>query len=183
MSTKFILHGGYAGRSNSKNDEFFKEILKNVPRNAKILFVYFAKKKNEYQEMQKEDATQFEKNKGEHDISLVVASPESFTRQIEWSDVVYLHGGNTFRLLVELKKHQNLKNLIDGKIVAGESAGAYALSACFYSKIEGGIFKGLGFVPVKTICHYIGENKEKLKKCSVELETLLLADYQYRVFQ
>lgn len=183
MSAKFILHGGYAERPNSENDEFFKEILKRVPQTAKILLVYFAKKKDEYERMQKEDIAQFEKNKGERDISFEVASSESFLQQVAQSDVIYLHGGNTSRLLGELKKYPNLKNLMDGKIVAGESAGAYVLSSCFYSKTEGGVFEGLGFVSVKTICHYIGENEEKLKECSDGLETLLLADYQYKVFQ
>ncbi|MDP2669020.1 MAG: Type 1 glutamine amidotransferase-like domain-containing protein [bacterium] len=183
MNTKFILHGGYAGRSNAENDDFFKEILKDAPQSAKILLVYFAKEKDEYYRMQAEDETQFEKNKGEHDISFEIASPETFLQQIEQTDIIYLHGGNTSRLLVELRKYPNLMDIINGKVVAGESAGAYALSSCFYSKTEGGIFKGLGFVSVKTICHYIGENEKKLNECPVGLETLLLADYQYKVFQ
>lgn len=183
MSTKFILHGGYAGRPNSGNDEFFKEILKGAPQNTKILLVYFAKGKNEYERMQREDAAQFEKNKGERDISFEIASLESFLQQVAQSDVIYLHGGNTSKLLKELKRCLGLRNLMDEKIVVGESAGAYVLSSCFYSKIESGIFEGLGFVPVKTICHYAGENAEKLKECSDGLETLLLADYQYKVYQ
>ncbi|PCI21323.1 hypothetical protein COB64_00370 [Candidatus Wolfebacteria bacterium] len=71
---------------------------------------------------------------------------------------------------------------MEGKIIAGESAGAYVLSTCFYSKTEGGIFEGLGLVPVKTICHYVGENSEKLDDCSGEIETLLLKDYEYKSF-
>lgn len=182
MSTKFILHGGYAGRVNSENDKFFIEILKDAPQNTKILLVYFAKEKDGYERMQKEDTAQFEKNKGERDISFEIASPEYFLQQIAQSDVIYFHGGKTSRLLGELKKHPNLMGLMGGKIVAGESAGAYILSSCFYSKTESGIFDGLGFVPVKTICHYIGENEEKLKECPGESEILLLADYQYKVF-
>ena len=81
-----------------------------------------------------------------------------------------------------LKKYRNLKELFEGKIIAGESAGAYVLSSCFYSKSEGGIFKGLGFVPVKTICLYSGENREKLNDCPKNLEVLLLPDYAYKLF-
>lgn len=66
--------------------------------------------------------------------------------------------------------------------MAGESAGAYVLSSCFYSKTEGGVFNGLGLVPVKTICHYVGLNKEKLDECQIKAKTLLLADYKYKVF-
>lgn len=182
MNAKFILHGGYAGRSNAENDAFFKEIFKNAPQKIKVLLVYFAKKEDEYSKLQNEDTAQFEKNKGKHIISFEIASPKMFQQQAAMSDIIYLCGGNTSTLLRELKKHTDLKSLVDGKIVAGESAGAYALSACFYSKTAGGIFEGLGFVPAKTICHYTGENKEKLKECPEALETVLLADYQYRVF-
>ncbi len=93
-----------------------------------------------------------------------------------------MHGGTTLKLLDALKKFPNLKELFKGKIIAGESAGAYVLSAFFFSKSAGGIFEGTGLVPVKIICHYIGENKEKLDECPKNLEILLLPDYKYRVF-
>ena len=56
------------------------------------------------------------------------------------------------------------------------------LSAYFYSKTAGGLFSGLGLVPVKIICHYIGVNKEKLDGAPSNLETLLLKDYEYKIF-
>ena len=96
-------------------------------------------------------------------------------------DNIRQHGA--FVLPDFLLEPNTLKKKISGKIIAGESAGAYALSSCFYSKSEGGIFKGLGLVSVKTICHYIGVNKEKLDECSKELEMVLLKDYQYKVYQ
>lgn len=183
MDTRFILHGGYAGRVNSENDKFFREILKGAPQNTKILLVYFAKEKDEYRRAREEDIAQFERNKGGRSVSFDIASAKIFLRQIKQSDVIYLHGGNTLKLFETLKKYPNLRNVVDGKTIAGESAGVYVLSSCFYSKTNGGIFEGLGFVPVKTICHYVGKNKEKLRECSEGLETLLLADHQYKVFQ
>lgn len=183
MQTKFILHGGYAGRPNPQNDAFFKEILKNAPSNTKILLIYFAKEENEYPRIKNEDVSQFEKNKGDKNISFEIASEDSLLRQIDSADVIYLHGGQTLKLLAILKKYPDLRKRIKGKIIVGESAGAYVLSSCYYSKTEGGIFKGLGFVSTKTICHYVGINREKLNKCPEGLEFLLLADYQYKVFQ
>lgn len=182
MKTKFILHGGYATKQNHENDNFFKEILKDAPQNSKILLVFFAKEKSEYLKMLEKDTLQFRRNKGKHNLSFVIASQKNFPQQIAQSDIIYLHGGKTSRLLTELKNHSDFSNLINGKIVASESAGAYVLSSCFYSKTEGGVFKGLGFVPVKTICHYVGLNKEKLDECQTKAKTLLLADYQYKVF-
>jgi peptidase E len=145
--------------------------------------VYFAKRKLDYKRVKKEDVSQFEKNKGDKILAFEIASKDLFVRQLKQSDIIYLHGGKTLKLLAELKKVPNLRQLLGGKVVAGESAGAYVLSSCFYSKSEKGVFEGLGFVPVKTICHYIGKNKDKLKQCQPGLKELLLGDYQYRVFE
>ena len=182
MTTKIILHGGYAGRVNEQNNVFFSEILKDVPENMKVLLVYFAKEKDEYDRMEREDKQQFENNSRGRKLSFEIASENDFIEQIKQSDVVYLHGGQTMKLLETLKKYPDFQDTIKGKIIAGESAGAYVLSSCFYSKTEGGIFKGLGFVPVKTICHYAGENNEKLIECPNGLDELLLKDYEYKVF-
>ena len=100
------------------------------------------------------------------------------------SDVIHLHGGKTLKLLEALKKHGDLAQLFKDKTVSGESAGAYVLSNCFYSKFTaGGAFKGIGLVPVKTICHYIGENKDKLDTIEEDLELLLLPDYIFKVYR
>ena len=182
MATKFIIHGGFAGHINDQNDSFFKEMLKDTPDNPKVLLVYFAKELDRIPVNKEEDFVQFERNKRNKNISFQVADEKFFVEQIKVADVIYLHGGNTLKLLETLKKFPHLKELFTGKIIAGESAGAHALSSLFYSKNAGGVLQGLGFVPVQIICHYIGENVEKLPKNS-KLETLLLADYQYRVFK
>ncbi len=182
METKFILHGGNASHENAENDLFFKEILKNTSENPKILLVCFSKRDNEASESAIKDKKQFEKNKGNKNPYFELADENNFAEQIKKSDIIYLRGGKTSKLLATLNKYSSLKELLTGKIVAGESAGAYVLSKCFYSKSEKGLFNGLGFVPVKTICHYIGENAEKLDDCSKNIEKLLLKDYQYKVF-
>lgn len=182
MTTKFILHGGFAGHVNEQNDSFFREILKDTPDKLKVLLVYFAKEIDRVPVSEKEDIVQFERNKENKDIFFQVADEKSFAEQVKSADIIYFHGGNTLKLLETLKKFPGLKELLAGKVVAGESAGAYVLSSVFYSKTENGLYQGLGFVPVKIICHYIGENEDKLAD-NQELETLLLSDYQYKVFE
>ncbi|MCK5062149.1 Type 1 glutamine amidotransferase-like domain-containing protein [Candidatus Parcubacteria bacterium] len=182
MKTKYILSGGYAGRPNEENDKFFQEILNTKKMKLKILLVYFAKPLSEYKRVIKEDEYQFTKNKNGKELCFEIADEEKFENQAKEADVIYLHGGQTLKLLEALKSHTSLKKLFDGKIIAGESAGAYVLSSCFYSKSEGGVFKGLDYVPAKTICHYIGENSEKLNDCGEKLDLLLLPDYKYKVY-
>ncbi len=183
MKTKFILHGGYAGRRNAENDGFFKEIVRDTSEKVSVLLVYFAKDKEEYERMSSEDTLQFKRNGKGKDFTFDIASANDFINQIKRADIIYLHGGKTLTLLETLKQYPNLVESLKGKIIAGESAGAYVLSSCFYSKTEGEVFNGLGFVPAKTICHYSGENEDKLEGCPKELEALLLKDYLFKVFE
>lgn len=183
MKTKFILSGGYANHPNEENNKFFREILNTDKRKLKILLILFAKEIETWEEKEQAIISQFKINKQGKSLSYEVAQEDNFLRQCREADIVYMHGGRTLKLLETLKKFSNLKDLWAGKIVAGESAGSYVLSTCFYSKSEQGIFSGLGLVPVKTICHYQGENREKLQDCPKNLEELLLADYEYKVFE
>lgn len=185
MGTKYILHGGYAGHINRDNDLFFKEILKDAPEHSNILLVLFAKEKDKIEANKNEDIAQFIRNGESKQLSFDVADEINFIEQIKKADVIYLHGGKTSKLINVLKKFPTLKDLFKGKIVAGESAGAYALSAFAYSIVENTILEGLGCVTVKTLCHYSPQQEDKLHeldKLPAHLETLLLADYKYKVF-
>lgn len=183
MKTKYIIHGGFAGHINSDNDKFFQEILKDTGERVNILLVYFAKELDRIPVNQAEDEVQFGRSKESKILTFEVARDEKFLEQVKWADVIYLHGGTTLKLLETLKKFSGLEKLFVGKTVAGESAGAYVLSAYFYSKSAGGLFQGLGLLPIKLICHYVGENSEKLKDAPDNLETLLLPDYKFRVYE
>lgn len=183
MATKYILHGGFAGHSNEENDKFYEEILTDTQDKLNVLLVYFAKEDDRIPVNKAEDVAHFEGNKENKELTYEVATEKEFSEQVKRADIIHLHGGTTLKLLAALQKHLGLKKLFDGKVVAGESAGAYVLSTYFYSKTADGLYQGLGLVPVKTICHYIGENKEKLSDVGKDLELLLLPDYKFKVFE
>lgn len=128
MKTKYVLHGGYAHRQNADNDAFHQEILKDISESPKILLVYFAVEKELYDANFKKDTEYFEKFAGDKKLIFEIAKQEIIVQQIGRSEVVYLAGGTTVNLLEALRKVENWKELVEGKIVAGESAGAYALS-------------------------------------------------------
>lgn len=167
---------------NSDNDEFFKEILISLGNKINILLVYFAKELDRIDANREEDEAQFIKATSNGKIFFEVANEVNFEEQVKNSDVIYLHGGNTLKLLETLKKFPNLKSIFEGKVIAGESAGSYVLSSYFYSKTIGAFMEGLGMVPVRTICHYIEMNSEKLDKGPKDMEKLLLPDYVFKVF-
>lgn len=181
MKTRIILHGGFTPGDRPSN-QFFQEILKTVPQNPKILLVYFAKEEDRIQKNYEEDIKQFNENKGNKNLHLEMAVKDTFIDQILNADTLYLHGGRTEKLLNALKEFPDFKRSIQGKVVAGDSAGANVLSSFFYSASMG-IGQGLGILPIKIICHYKEENKDKLKASKPELETLLMPEYTVKVFE
>jgi cation transport ATPase len=62
-----------------------------------------------------------------------------------------------------LKKFPNLKELLNGKIIAGESAGVNVFGKFFYSPSVDKVGEGLGILPLKIIPHYSEQYKEKLR--------------------
>jgi peptidase E len=182
MKTKFIIHGGFAPGKQQENDAFFQEILNTAPQEAKVLLVYFAKEEDRIDKNKKEDIEHFNKNKGDKTIIFEVASGSMFTEQVQKADIIYFHGGHTVKLLEALKNFPNLKGLLGGKIVAGDSAGTNVLCSVFYS-LKRGVGEGFGIIPIKVICHYKEENKDKLREIRPDLETIILPEYQFIVYE
>ncbi|MES3005188.1 MAG: Type 1 glutamine amidotransferase-like domain-containing protein [Patescibacteria group bacterium] len=181
MKTKFILQGGFPKDGKQENDSFFTEILSTAPQDTKILLVLFAKEADRIEKNMKEDIEQFTKNSGGKNLVFDVATEESFLSQIQESDVIYFHGGHTGKLMETLKKFPEFPELLKGKVVAGDSAGANVLCAGFYS-LRMGAGEGFGVLPVKVICHYVEENKNKLDEIRPDLETILLPELKFKVF-
>ncbi len=182
MKTKIILHGGFKPGQKQESDLFFREILNAAPENAKILLVYFAKEEDRIEKNSKEDIEQFNKSRGSKSIQFEIATKEHFRQQMLAADVVYLHGGRTQKLLDGMRDFTNFKEMIPGKVIAGDSAGANLLCSIFYSTSMG-MGEGFGIIPLKIICHYVEENKDKLKGVRPELETLFLPEYSYKVYE
>ena len=183
MKTKFILHGGFTpGKVDEDNSKFFTEILKDAPERAKILLVCFAKDEERVIPATTKITAEFNKNKWQKEITFEVANEKSFLEQIKSADVVYFHGGKTLKLLEALKKFHELKGLLKGKIIAGESAGANICGEFFYSPNSDSVGGGLGFLPIKIIPHYSEKYKGKLDNVGNGLELLPLEEYEYKVF-
>lgn len=181
--TKYILHGGEAAIINTENDKFYQEILKTAPEKAKILLVYFAKEADRIPKNKAEDIDSFTRNNIGKDLSFEVAEEEKFIEQIKNSDIIFIHGGSTIKLMNSLKNFTDLNSLFTGKIVAGESAGANALSFCCYSPSADAVVEGLGIIPVKTIPHYKPGDEEKFKGIRPEIASLFLPEFKYKVFE
>jgi hypothetical protein len=183
MQTKIILHGGFNKNQGPvhQNDEFFGEILKDVPEEVNLLLVYFAEREDMIPVRIEQDKEQFIKNKGDKTINFRVTSEETFEADCAWADAIYLHGGKTTRLMETLKKIPQAKQFLSNKTVGGDSAGANVLAKYFWSKNSKVVGEGLGFLPLKIIVHYEDGAENPLADVAPELETLFLHEYETKV--
>lgn len=178
--TKYILHGGFKEGLKQINDGFFREILNCTARGrVNVLLVYFATDNGD--EYYSEDIEQFVNNNLEkRELDFKKASVEEFESQVEWADVVYLHGGNSMKMLEKMEHFPDFGKKIVGKVVVGDSAGSNFLSKVFYSK-RNGACRGSGILPIKFIPHFEIENDNKLDDLEGKMETIKLKEYEYKV--
>ena len=110
MKTKFILSGGYADHLNEENNKFFREILNTEKKELKILLVIFAKEREVWPELKEKMVSQFERNKEDKKLSYEIAEEDNFVNQCRETDIIYMHGGKTLKLLEFLRKFPDLKD-------------------------------------------------------------------------
>lgn len=175
--TKYILHGGHAGRQSPDNKKFFLEMVNGSSEKINVLVVLFAREKEIWNEKFEEDKRNFSSASPQKVFSFVLATDKTstFIEQIKHADVIYLKGGNTHWLQDRLAKIPDLKNLLSGKVIAGSSAGALVLSKYYYENDNDTYNEGLGILPIKTFCHYAEEKSDKLaglKEFGENIETI-----------
>ena len=184
--TKFILHGGNTRIDNQDNKDFFVEFTKgfNVDKNINILLVYFAKDILKWKNLAKEDAKRIINLTKNKSITFEIANEKDFENQLKKADVVYFRGGDTYKLLEELKKISNLNLLFNNKTIVGSSAGVCVLFKYFYDNDYDKFDQGLGILNMKAFCHYDKSNKNKLRgleEYKKDLKILVLPEFKYKV--
>jgi peptidase E len=160
---KFILHGGATRNKEliESNRTFFFEMAKDF-NEPKILLVYFAKEPETYSTLYEQDAENFKQVYPKKIFSFTTATVENFGSQAKDSDIIYVRGGDTRRLIEKFKKINNLKEAINGKIYGGSSAGANAIVKYYFSFKLDKVEQGLGIIPIKTFPHWEESKQEKL---------------------
>ncbi len=172
--TTFILHGGHTSKPAERNDQLYSEIMKKIPDNGKILFIYFAQNQTKWPEFLEQNKKSFKKTKIQKNLEFAIATPEKnqLTKEIASADCIYLCGGRDSALKERMAEVKDLKKLIQGKIIMGCSAGANIFSKYFYRNSKKRIEKGLGILPIKIFCHYNENKKEQLEQLKIHEEKL-----------
>lgn len=190
--TKFILHGGFTRELNELNDGYFQEIVRTLKDGDKVLMVLFARKAEEYDELFEREVNNIKRNAGHKKLESLLADRKKFIEQVKESAAIVILGGETEQLKEVIRSYPEFLDTIKGKVVAGSSAGAYLFSTVHSSASEGGIYKGLGVLPIKLVCHYqsesgrfdyVGEDElQKVVEYPGNLELVVLKDFEWRVF-
>lgn len=179
--TKFILHGGRTRESNTDNSSFFDEMTRGLTGKIKILLCYFAVEDDEVEKKYQEEIKQFGKN---DNLEFEIADENKLENQLKNADIFYMRGGSTAKLLNSLRKTTNLDKLIEGKTIAGSSAGAYAICKYAFSNESFEFRDGFGFLNLKCFCHYEEKDKDyvqKLKEYKEDLPIITLPEYKWVV--
>ncbi len=189
--TKFVLHGGFIRKDSELNTTFLKELVRDVPENGNVLMVYFANETEEdIPEKFQAHIKMFQDKVPGKKLLLSSATKENFIDEIAKSDAVLINGGDTRKLISILQTYPDLRQAMNGKTIAGSSAGAYALAAYGAAHSENQIREGLGYVPVRVVCHFESsdlppnaESLQLLEKARPDLELLYLKDFEWKVFE
>lgn len=170
--TKFLLCGGGDFVPDKKN-VFIAEIKSSLSAHsisASALIIPFARYESDWQTVYDKYVQKY--SDIEQIKTFIQASPVSdvFVEQIAVADIIFVAGGSEITLLPFLK--ETSKDLFDGKVVVGTSAGANIFSKYYYSNDRDEVAEGLGFLNVKTICHYTQEQMVRRNTLSSFRENL-----------
>lgn len=180
--TKYILHGGNTREPNEDNDSFFREWTVGLTGKVHILLCYFACEKEKIEQYFKEETERVVGLSENKDLEFEIADENKLADQLKNAEVFYMRGGSTEKILSELSKTPNLDKLVEGKTIAGSSAGAYAIAKYALSNESGEFRDGLGLLNVKCYCHFKDGEEKNLKRLieyKEDLPIITLPDYKW----
>lgn len=192
--TKYILAGGFIYKALDGGKAFVEELVKDITdKPVKVLDCLFAQPKEVWQEKFEGDKEYF--SKFISDFELELADEEKFVQQVQNSDVIYLRGGHTQQLFKLLTKNIDWINYLDGKTLAGTSAGGEVIAQHYHVLKSGRTGDGLGLLQIKFIPHWKSDFSdeytdkvidwdktiEELKNYKEDLEILTLKEGEFKV--
>lgn len=185
---KLFLCGGGSGK---QVIDAYKEFEKCIDKNKPILYIPLAMDEEKYNSCYEWFSDEI-KNFGGMKFDMVRNSLELSNKDFNKYAAIFIGGGNTFKLLKDLKEHSNWDKIInylnnDGVIFAG-SAGAIVFGKDINSALiddgnDVNIFDLSGFNYLKDysiLCHlkesHFNKNEEYLKRYSKKFKTIYMPE-------
>jgi len=145
--------GGRPWEADDKGQMFAKALSRYFPNQVKIAFCIFAQPEADWEDTKERNISMFDQFSTGRQVSYQTMTADNFTEVSAWADIIYLPGGDPFKLLEKLKPF-DLKKLWYGKVIAGSSAGADLFCVGFTYLQDRTIGQGLGWVPATCIPHW-----------------------------
>ena len=168
--TTYLLHGGAELHNRPGNPRFYKRILELVAGNeVRILLCLWSRPKDQWEQRRKQLLELIQSETNKKVIVDTIDDPTSLQSTVPNYDAFFLAGGDAERLESYYPNLDNLKNIVQKKIYIGTSMGAFIVSNSYvfsYSAQKPGVQKGLGILPINTLCHW---DIEKSKTEKLEL--------------
>jgi hypothetical protein len=153
--TKFILVGGYPRKAPDGGKAFAEELVKGFAEPVRVLECLFARPRESWEKAYAEDVEFFKGHLAGRKIEFQMALPEKFLEQVRWANAISIRGGTSEAQLIALAAQSgDWTKELDGKTLAGSSAGADAISKYYYNIDTLKLSDGLGLLPVKFIPHW-----------------------------
>lgn len=187
----FILHGGRTSQQHPQNDIFFSQFTKLVDKESvTILLCYFAREKEKWDAIIQRDTENIKKTTNKSINFIIAQNPNDLLNKTSVSDVLYVAGGDAELIEPVYKDLIDLKEQLKGKVYAGSSMGVFLASEQYVLSLddqdEDTVHKGLGLLPVQTLCYWnIEKEKEKKLKLlanSSNKPILVLNEFEYALF-
>jgi len=151
--TKYILNSGGTSSYPEKHSRFVNEIIKDLGNDPKILFCFFAQKREDWEKKFEKYKNDFiEKIKGVKP-EFELAFPDKFVEQVKNSDAIVIFGGDDVLVQYWLGKF-DLSKIFKNKVVGTSSAGSNAIVESSWTCDWRKCIDGLGILPIKFIPHY-----------------------------
>lgn len=164
--TKYILHGGETGVQNEHNKAFYQEWVASFSDDytPTILLTYYSRPRENWHDLMKSDQERFDRYTNGRKVNFVLANDDldEFKNQVKESDVVYVRGGSSEKVIEYLRPiAHKLREMVDGKVYAGSSAGVMCVS--HYARSNTSDWKkSLGILPINSIVHWNDDLQESL---------------------
>lgn len=152
--TKYILNSGGSRNNPEGAKKSIEETLKGLGNNPKVLFCFFAQKREDWEMYFEEKMAGFQKMTPEGiNVSFEMAFPDTFVEQIKKSDALVIFGGDDYLLQYWLKQF-DIPKIWKDKVISTSSASSSALSNSFWTCDWRKCMDGLGVLPIRFLPHY-----------------------------
>ncbi len=156
---RLVLMGGRPWLSGDRGKVFTDRLFRYSPNELKLAFCIFAQPEIEWAETEKWNKSMFDSFKGQKSIIYKTMTERNFTDVSKWADIIYIPGGDPYKLKNEILAVGDTEELWDDKIIAGSSAGADLFCAKFVYLQDKNFGAGLAWINATCIPHWRGDFK------------------------